>query len=175
MRLHNPAEPWGPYDETRYVAILTPQPIFRYRFRVLGEACYVLVMHFLEDLGRHGQYVPCCPDSAACVGCKRFLRPRYMPFLACWWEENERHVVVQLTRDCLKANRDLQPMHGVRLRGRYLECWREGKTTFSPLHATLSEPQPNGEGWPIAADVLAVLGRRWQRNQAGLVLVDEAP
>lgn len=173
-RIFNPAATWGPYDEGRHVSILCPQPLMRYTMRVLGEQCVVLLAHFLDDIPPRGRYVACHSDPAACVGCRRHLRPRSLPFLACWWDEPARHVILQLTRDCLRENQALQPFHGEILRGRHITVWREGKTTYSPLRAALSEPDPAGQGWPIAADVIAMLARLYQRDQAALVLVDEA-
>jgi hypothetical protein len=174
IRLVNPAAQWGAYDEGRHVAIYNVQVGRPQTFAVLGESCVVPLTHFLIDIPPRGRTVPCHSDPTACVGCKRFLRPIPTPFLACWWEEPCRHVLLCLTRQALRDCPDLQPCSGTTLRGRHITVRRVGRSTYAPLEAMLSDIDPDGRAWPIGCDELAVLGRLWHVEQAGLVLVDEA-
>jgi hypothetical protein len=174
IRVVNPAIPWGAYDEGRFVGVFNPQVGKPQTFRVLGDACVIPLTHFLPDVPPHGRSVPCHPDPAACVGCKRFLKPRPTPFLAVWWDEVCRHMLLCLSRDCLRSTPDLQPSSGTLLRGRHITVRRVGHSSRAPIEAMLSDIDPTGRSWPIGCDELAVLGRLWGVEQAGLVLVDEA-
>lgn len=174
MRLHNPATTWGPYEEGRHVGVFVVQPGKPQTFRVLADACTIIVTHYLDDIPPKGRSVACHADPSSCVGCKRHLKGRHTPYLAVWWDHVQRHMLLLLTRDAVRECPDLQPYRGVPLRGRHITVQRVGRSTYSQLSATLSAFDPASAAWPIGCDEIAVLSRLYGIEQAGLVLVDEA-
>lgn len=163
-----------PYEEGRYCPVVTVPAGPPQSFYVLGEMIVGVYTHWIDDLGNGGRSIPHLADRAACLGCRRFQRPRWVPYLACWYPEPARHVLVQLTRDAVRGCPLLDPRHEACLRGRILTAVRTGRAQTSSLRVTASEQQEDYHSWPIGVDECAVLCRLWGVERDGLVLGDEA-
>lgn len=163
-----------PYEEGRYCPVVTVPPGAAQRFAILAESILGVYTHWYEDVGPRGQSGPHLLDKAACLGCRRFQRPRWTPYLACYYLDLGRHCLLQLTKLCVVSQPVLLPKHGVVLRGRYITLQRVGRAQTARLLASISDPDPAGEGWPVGVDEVSVLCRLWNVEAAGLVLSDEA-
>ncbi len=130
-------------------------------YRVLNESCSVVLTHFIETMGRMGRDAPHLIDPIFCVGCQVGQRPRLKPFLSCWCDAAARHVLLQLTEECLRLEPDLIPANKVNLRGRRITVWRDGNRPNAPGRVALHVKDPEGDKWPIGVDEDAVLARLW--------------
>jgi len=166
---------WGyelPKRETVYIPILSPSPGAPVRCVCLSDGLTSVATHWLTNPNwpqvrgePPGVTVPCVGLAHGCAGCLNVppRSVRWKGYLAGWWAERGRLVLVELTAGAVRAAGG--ELLGRRdLRGKVVTVKREGYTRQS--RATV-EIRPSGlaEGdYPPAFDVRAALLRVWARE-----------